>query len=198
MINLDEYDIFQTNKSTLQELSKDDSDINNIQYMTDSQTSVIDFDKVKTEYANLLGISEETADSVDALHCFQEEICFIEFKNGNMKNEKKKVKDKIRDSLLIFCDITKKDISYTRENLSFILVYNIQKNPLPNQLKKFSTQEAPSRDFIARHFMNLAQQEYIRFDLERFNKLYFNQVHTYSNKEFDNYLKNVKVNNGVC
>lgn len=51
----------------------------------------------------------------------------IEFKNGDMKSEKRRVKDKIRDSLLLFCDITEMRIAETRKAMDFILVYNIEK-----------------------------------------------------------------------
>ena len=45
MIEIDKYTIFSENRETLQELSKDDSDKNNVKYMTDSKTMAVDFDK---------------------------------------------------------------------------------------------------------------------------------------------------------
>lgn len=189
MIDIDKYEIFRENRQTLRELSKDDSDPSNLLYMTESEITAVDFDTVKTKYVNQLGLSEETAASVDAMVCGAETITFIEFKNGNMKNEKRRVKDKLRDSLLIFCDITKKNISYTRQNVDFILVYNIEKNPPPNQLTKDTVQPAPSRDAIAKYFLQKAKQEFILFGLEQYKKLYFREIHTYSQKEFENYLE---------
>ena len=135
MISLNDYELFRTQKS-LKELSIDDSDADNIQYMTNSQLSAVDFDIAKRTYVNSLGLSEEQADSVDALLQTNDSIAFIEFKNGKMNNEKRKVKDKIKDSLLLFSAITGKTISYTRQKADFVLVYNVEKNPLPNQLKK--------------------------------------------------------------
>ena len=35
----------------------------------------------------------------------------------------------------------------------------------------------------------LLKKEFIRFDLEKFKKLYFYDVHTYSKEEFEEYLK---------
>lgn len=44
MIKLDDYDIFRENKKSLRELSKDDSDPNDVQYMTDVPMDAVDFD----------------------------------------------------------------------------------------------------------------------------------------------------------
>lgn len=151
MIELADYAIFQAHKNSLHELSKDDSDYNNIVYMTDSKIAAVDFDAVKREYANELGLSEEVAASADALLDAADGIAFIEFKNGKVNN--RNVKDKVRDSLLIFCDIVQKELSYTRENVDFILVYNLTKNPMPNQLNKNAVQESLSRTEIAQHFL---------------------------------------------
>lgn len=53
-------------------------------------------------------------------------IAFVEFKNGRVKNQN--VKNKLRDSLLIFLDVTGKTISYTRKHADFIVVYNAEEN----------------------------------------------------------------------
>ena len=105
-----------------------------------------------------------------------------------MHGEKSKVKDKIRDSLLMFCDITGEEIADTRKYAEFILVYNIQKNPMPNQLKKASFQESQSRVNIAKYLCEKANSEFIRFGLEKFKKIYFKDVHTFSTEEFEKYL----------
>ena len=189
MINLEDYKIFKDSKKSLKELSKDDSNNDKIEFMTESEIEVIDFDSVKTKYTNELQLSEETAKSVDALTETCDGLAFVEFKNGNMKNEKAKVKEKIRDSLLLFCDITNKTVSYTREKMDFVLVYNIEKNPLPNQVAKNEVRDSVSREAIAKYFLSMANKELIRFDLERFQTLYFKNVHTYSKAEFDLYWK---------
>lgn len=95
MNNLRSYDIFNRNISNIKEVSKDDSNSHNIIYMSDSLKEVVDFDKVKTKYTNDLGLSEEVANSFDALAFDDESLTFIEFKNGNMKNEKKVSKIKL-------------------------------------------------------------------------------------------------------
>lgn len=188
MINFDDYPILRERMADLKELSKDNSINETPCYLTESSIRAVDFDKVKTAYVNHLGLSEETATSVDALAYVASHLALIEFKNGEMKSEKRKVKDKIRDSLMILCDISGKTISDTRKNLDFILVYNQNKNPLPNQFKKGIIQESPSRTSIGKYFSQKGGQEYILFDLERYKTLYFREVHTYSKEEFERYI----------
>lgn len=193
MINLDDCDLFRENKDTLKELSKDDHDEreqSTIEYMTESDFRAVDFDEVKKIYANGLGHSENDLNSVDGLAHTDTELVFIEFKNGKVEN--KNVKDKIRDSLLIFCDKTGTNISYTRQNMDFILVYNEQKNRLPNQYTKGMMQRSDSRSFITKRFVQLAREEIVLFGLERFKSLYFKDVHTYTQEEFEEYIPKLR------
>lgn len=187
MIDLSQYPIFNDKKETLQETSKDDSDPENIQYMTSSAKEVINFDLVKRDYTNQLGISEEAVTSADAITWSEEGIFVIEFKNGKVNN--RNIKDKVRDTLLIFLDIIGETIEFSRNNMEFIVVYNLEKNPLPNQLKKGEVLEAPSRTAIADYFLGKANKELIRFDLERYEKLYFRKMHTYSEEKFEKMMK---------
>ena len=181
------YSMFADHKSTLKECSEDNSDGSTIKFMTESQIEAVNFDKFKTKYTNDLRLSEECAASADALLQTDTGLAFVEFKNGKVNN--RNVKDKIRDSLLLFCDFTQKTISYTREYVDFIVVYNEEKNPLPNQYKKQMTADAPSRTEISRYFLGKGNQELILFDLERYQHLYFRKVHTYTKEQFGNYIE---------
>lgn len=49
MIDLEQYPLFAENKATLKQTSMDDSIKDEIQYMTESQMEVIDFDMVKND-----------------------------------------------------------------------------------------------------------------------------------------------------
>ena len=189
MINLDLYPILFENRESLKETSKDDSDPNDIQYMTSAETEVVNFDLVKRLYANGFGLSEEAATSVDAVVPLEDGILFVEFKNGKVNN--RNIKDKARDSLLIFLDIIGKNITYSRSNIDLVVVYNLEKNPLPRQVQKGQMQETPSRVSIADHFMKKAKKEFICFDLERYERLYFRNVHTYSRERFEEYLQDM-------
>lgn len=185
-MNLNDYTLFRDNKTTLKETSKDDSDKMNVQYLTESNLSVVDFDRVKTCYANQYGCSEEAVASVDALTVWKNQIAFVEFKNGKVNN--RNIKDKLRDSLLIFGDITGSTVLTARENAVFIVVYNQEKNPLPNQQKKEKTQDSVSRNKIGDYIAGKANKELILFDLERYMGLYFREVHAYTQEQFADYL----------
>ena len=123
MINVDLYPILNDNIESLKETSKDDSDTNNIQYMTTSEIAVVNFDLVKRSYVNGFGLSEEVATSVDAIVPMKDGILFVEFKNGKVNN--RNIKDKARDSLLIFLEIIGKNITFSRSNIDFVVIYNI-------------------------------------------------------------------------
>lgn len=88
MIEWKKYKIFKENVSTLKEISKDDSDPKNIQYMTESMNPAINFDDVKTQYANNLELSEEVVSSVDGI--FESSECLI---LSNSRMEKCRVKN---------------------------------------------------------------------------------------------------------
>nr|WP_297283618.1 hypothetical protein [uncultured Agathobaculum sp.] len=191
MINLDSYAIFRDNRKTLRETSKDDSNPNDIQYMTSSETEVVNFDLVKRHYVNKLNLSEEVATSVDAIALLEDGILFIEFKNGKVNN--REIKDKARDSLLIFLEIIGENIAFSRSNVDFVVVYNLEKNPLPRQVQKGKLQETPSRVVIADRIMAKANKEFICFDLERYEKLYFRNIHTYSKERFEEYLQTLQL-----
>ena len=60
MIDLNSYEIFSESRQSLKETSKDDSNSQDIQYMTSSEMEVINFDLVKRKYANTLDLSEES------------------------------------------------------------------------------------------------------------------------------------------
>lgn len=184
MINLND----ESYRSTLKETSKDDSGGANVEYMTGSDIQVLNFDTVKTAYTNSLGLSEGAACSVDAL-LFKEQnstdegssdksVFFIEFKNGKIESQiKRNIANKVRDSLLIYNDIKKLSVEDMRKQAVFILVYNAAKNP------------DSSRSSIAQSVMGRANQELIRFNLDRFKGLYFKEVHTYTENQFQSFLQ---------
>ena len=162
MIKLELYPILLDNRESLRETSKDDSDPNDIQYMTSSETEVVNFDLVKRRYVNGFGLSEDAITSVDAIVPLEDRILFVEFKNGQVNN--RNIKDKARDSLLVFLEIIGENIAFSRNNIDFIVVYNLEKNPLPRQVQKGQLQETPSRVSIADQFMGEDRKEFIRFD----------------------------------
>lgn len=91
--------------------------------------------------------------------------------------------------ILIFNDIVQKNISFCRENLYFILVYNEEKNSCgKNEVK----QQDSSKIVISKYIHKKAKKKFIRFGLAKFEKIYFKEVFTYTEKEFeDNFLSKI-------
>lgn len=191
-MELQEYeniDIFKNNIVTFKEASCD-TDGRTPGYMTDSEIQVINFDRVKEIYIKDLNLSN-TPCSNDALYIGKDKkIVFVEFKNGIMNSPKIfNVYNKIYDSLLIFNDIVKENISFCRQNMYFVLVYNEGKNlNIANNVK----QEDSSKAVISKFVHKKANKKFVRFGLERFEKLYFKEVFTYTESEFqDNFLSQI-------
>jgi len=188
-IQFDKIDIFRKNLSSFKETSKD-TDSGCVEYMTQSDIEVINFDGVKNEYVKDLHLTY-TPCSNDALYITAGEIYFVEFKNGIMKKDKIfNVYNKIYDSLLIFNDIIGANISFCRKNVNFVLVYNECKNPCPKDdiSKSIPQGQDSSKARIGKYFTAKANKSYTRFDLGRFEKLYFKKVFTFTESEFENFF----------
>lgn len=109
-------------------------DKHNKQYMVESQMQVCNFDEVKNWYiSNYIPMANPNPKSNDALYCCEDNIFFIEFKNGGIDNKINfEINKKIYDSLFILFDLKYQDkqgnvvdsIAYTRKNMEYILVYN--------------------------------------------------------------------------
>lgn len=192
MIDTNEYPILKNNLSTLKETSIDNHNkkVTEAEFMTESQIKVINFDDVKKDYIKLLHLSD-TPQSNDALYINSKEYAiFIEFKNGYvLGKEKFSIRKKIYDSMLILTDIIGKGISYTREHLDYILVYNKDKNTEEDNSKtKYSKSE--SRDKIDRTLLGYGNDSFIECGVEIFKGYCFKDVHTYTQEEFESLFVN--------
>lgn len=191
MINIDNYEILKNNLSTLKEISKDDSETI-AKYMTQSTLSAINFDGVKTEYLKSFHLSDELAKSCDGLLCFNDKDILIEFKNAE-SIKPSEIKIKIKESLLILTAIiTQDEIIEIKNKGVFILVYNANKNPITTQeIKQKDIEEIPSSQYIKQYIFKKSGKEFIRYGLEEFKK-YFNEVHTYCQEDFEEYIKKLE------
>lgn len=186
-------------QSTLEETSFDDD--NGI-FMINSQLKVCSFDDVKKRYVcEKIPLANPNPKSNDALYFGENECCFIEFKNGKIDNAVNyELNKKIYDSLLILFDLQYSDksgrqvnsISYTRENMSYILVYNEEKylktGPTRQTDEGVRRQQEVSKSFhrnqLYKTMRQLAGEELILFGLDQFMNYLFKSVHTYTEKEF--------------
>jgi len=173
-----ELDIFKNNKESLRKVSKDNSDKDKPVYMVGIEDIVIDFDAVKTGFCSKFKTSNEVFKSADALFYseIKNKLIFVEFKNGNVKNVKN-LKEKLKDSLLVFSNIVDVDLKFCRKYLEYIVVYNYEKNK-------------PNKEYmegIAKPFSKLAKDEIILWGLGIMEDICVSKVHTYTVDEFVKY-----------
>lgn len=198
-----EIEIFVNNKKSLCEVSLDDSDKNNPINMVDadkdiSKDIVIDFDDVKTDFCSKFHKSNEVFKSADALFYSKtkNKLIFVEFKNGNVKNVKN-VKEKLKDSLLVFSNIVDVDLKFCRKYLEYIVVYNYEKKkPSGEQKKGKYRKEEPNKsqslskeyvEGIAKPLSKLAKDEIILWGLGIMEDICVSKVHTYTVDDFVKY-----------
>lgn len=194
MIDFNEYSILKDNMSTLKETSLDNHDPNDNVYMTNSDRCAVNFDNVKRKYIETLHLHEEPK-SNDALFLNRKnKLVFVEFKNGFMDGQKKfAVRKKIYDSIIILTDILNVGISRLRDDMEYILVYNESVNAgekdVMNKNKTF-VQHSEAFDYFAKSVSRMAEEEYVCFGIKIFENFCFSKVHTYTEKEFAEYLEN--------
>jgi hypothetical protein len=151
--------------------------------MVFSNLNVVNFDNVKLKYIQNIPIPKIPLSADAFFEKSENEMYLIEFKNGRMKiKDGFEVRLKMFDSLLLLTDILSKGVSFTRQCLSFILVYNEGKNEISENNEEM--QISNSRTEIINKTHRLAKENYIRFNLERFKTLYFKNVFTLTVDEF--------------
>lgn len=67
MINLKLYPILLDNRKSLRETSKDDSDPNDIQYMTSSETEVVNFDSHRPNISSVISGYKQPSKSAQSI-----------------------------------------------------------------------------------------------------------------------------------
>lgn len=135
---MSEPSIYKDNLSTFKVVSEDTK--HHVSMINDMTIPVYNFDGIKNKYIVQCSMHSEYPHSCDALYIDDKQIVFIEFKNGEIKS--KDIILKLYDSLMILFDKgmglqwRRKDyeanISYSRRNISFILVCRKEKMPSRN------------------------------------------------------------------
>lgn len=178
--------------SNLKEVSYDES---GKFHLSDSEENCINFDKLtefyfkdhnyryrklnEIKYPGYPYTPMDEFCSNDAVAIFDNMDYFIEFKNkadlNNNKNSKNndKITEKIKDSILIYLDIFDEKLSYTRENLGYILVYNPSKS-------------AKAIDELNAKIKRYGQKEIDKFGLRaNYEDFYFKRVIIMSKEAFE-------------
>jgi hypothetical protein len=102
------------------------------------------------------------------------EFFLIEFKNGKIDDLKNhEIKVKIFETLLILTEKLDKTIQFTRENVTFVLVYN---------------EDAAPKFYIHRNVFSHTNNFKVDMGLGRFEKIYFKAVNVYSKAEFESHF----------
>lgn len=178
--------IFKVYKESIKDTSYDKK---NKEYMSESELKVINFDKVTKRYCEDKG-KKVVPKSVDSLIYEDKKSIFIEFKNGVLDDEDiDDIINKIKDSLLIYCDIVETRISETRYSLDFILVYNKEKCIVETNIKKKTKKRKKYvSEYKIREEFNIKG---VKFKLNRYKGLYFKEFHVYTKERFDDYINKI-------
>ena len=184
------------------DFSKTSYDDNNKEIFIDSNDRCIDFDKVKEYYFKKHNTKHQIIherknhgskyiymreySSNDAVKVFNGMDYFIEFKNQD-KPKMSKIYGKIKDSLLIYMDIFDENLSYARENLGYILVYN----PIKDTNDKSGLGQYKEYDKIQNKIKYLAKERVDKFGLKsNLEEFYFKDVIVLSKDDFEKKLSN--------
>lgn len=155
--------------STTDSLFNVSTDFEHNTAMIKSDFRVIDFDRVKDNYAKAFyGYAPRSCDGLYFSRA-DDTIYLFEFKNGKITGEVvTQIYFKILESLAILSDVVEKPISFFRPRCVFVLIYNDAKN----------------RARISSHVAKRAGREIVRFGLDKFERIYLKKAHTLNAGEF--------------
>jgi hypothetical protein len=163
---------FKNYLATLKEISREH---NGPPVINDQEKLYYNYDKIKKK--KVYKGSGEMPASPDTLIFKDDEIVFVEFKNGkigNIRSEKKKIKLKAIEGgfILLYKIIEKYNHNFldvVRLNKSFILVYNSEKNPRDEISNRLDFVELGSalEIFKGNFFSNIAVIPSDSFEIEQ-------------------------------
>lgn len=152
---------------------------------------VVSFDNVKKEFCKTFNKDETLMFSVDTIlyNKRNNRVVMVEFKSGTLtKHVKRRIKSKLKDSILLLNHLLNKNLNYMQENMEFVLVYNLDSNPDSQQ--NLSDSDPLDNDGfyeLADNLIGLAEEENIRFGLEAYEDIFVKKVHTYNVEQFKRY-----------
>jgi hypothetical protein len=161
------------------------------QDFNNASDQVVSFDNVKKEFCKTFNKDETLMFSVDTILYDKRNnrVVMVEFKSGTLtKHVKRRIKSKLKDSILLLNHLLNKDLNYMQENMEFVLVYNLDSNPDSQQ--NLSDSDPLDNDGfyeLADELIGLAEEENIRFGLEAYEDIFVKKVHTYNVEQFKRY-----------
>ena len=155
-------EVMQSMTATLKHCSKDDASFD---YMTESRLLAVNFDRFSKYYCQVVKIAQQPKTN-DALYCTEDgKWYFVEFKNGSIKKDE--IYRKIYDSLIMLIEAGMiPDYQFSRENISYILVYNKEK-------------------IIHRHIEQKQEKLFCLFELEKLQGYILDETNTYTKEQFE-------------
>lgn len=136
--------------------------------LVESEILGIDFDAIKDDYFKSYNCTHPST-SNDSVINYKDSDYFIEFKDQKKPNTKE-IREKIRNSLLIYLDKIDEKISYARHNLGYILVYNPNKQENYNRLKESIGSLTQDRFGLKKDFEGLYFKEVICIPADKFKE----------------------------
>jgi hypothetical protein len=167
-------DMLATYGETLEKASEDVNKSLPERYMTSCKKIVVNIDKFKNDFVKNMGLSQVPM-SCDALCMVSpDEFFLIEFKNGVIEDLRNyEIKVKIFETLLILTERLGKTIQFTRNHVTFILVYN---------------EDVSQKFYIHKRTFDHTTDFKVEMGLGRFEKIYFKSVNVYSKAEFETHF----------
>ena len=184
MLNFETLERYNYTSTSLKNTSYDEI---NDAYLTDLETLVYDFDKIKDRYVQDIRDCHSALPSFrsnDALYNKNGKLIFIEFKNGCITSgkEKAEVRSKISESLLILTDILDAKLKEMRNVCCYVLVYNKKNNA------SFERQRNnKSINQMATTLANLAGSKFLIAGFDRY-RVFFREVYTINEDELKGVL----------
>lgn len=169
-------EVMQSMTATLKRCSKDDASSD---YMTESRLLAVNFDRFSKYYCQVVKIAQQPKTN-DALYCTEDgKWYFVEFKNGSIKEDE--IYRKIYDSLIMLIEAGMiPDYQFSRENISYILVYNKEKIMQEKQIKVNS-----AKNQIHRHIEQKQEKLFCIFELEKLQGYILDETNTYTKEQFE-------------
>ncbi len=197
MNNLWNYKTYKQNRSDFLKTSYDSK--NNISLSNSKYDNVVDMDSAKDWYANNVDSNfSKYYLSVDALSIINNQVVFVEFKDCDVRKERKNILQKVHDSISLHCSVTRESVFDVRNCYDFILVYREKKNYSKAFGVKQLTIDIPQDEHPMRRFQKwfsykAGNWEMILFGFHELQGKLFRGVHTYSESQFAKFL----VANGI-